>query len=854
MVKTLWWFHVTLHELYLNICDAFSWRARTLIHKPLKMISEFLHNDSPIFCIFLLPTGYGKSTLTLTLGCASYVDEVPWRGVIHVLPMRSVVTNLYEEMRERIKYLRELGVMNSQNLENDVAEQMMWSHGALYFEKRIVFTTLDTFCLNLFKVPVAESWKTGYGLPTHYDVSRGLIYGSAVVFDESHLFMELGSATSSRRGLAALWASVESLVTSGVPTFLMTATLSPNILKGIAEYANSIGSNVIIATMPHIKNLVEFPKDVIHICEQDLDFAEGYGNRDIKLSFIKESDIEPLVERLLSDGKRILIVSETVARAEERWKRLRKFRPVLLHGKLMRIDREAQLRQALSNETKLVVSTQVIEVGVNTSFDVMITDLAPLDRLIQRAGRVARKGGKGTIYVVEDATANFYEQKYVKKTREIIADGKGFDWVFGTAEALGKVFSDIDFLELISKEPIGRDLIELDRSILLTSMQAQQLLKNVGSFVRDEPLMQAYPRDYLYLGEMAVVALNEHDAKEALRKSKAIAIKRNGQLLPYELDENLVKQLEKEMAVTTFLEKLGQEMRKDGVKVLGVILDDYQRPTEDTELETHLRSRNDSNEVGLTHSSLLTLRRDGQPRKPCAYEHQSLYDHINAIFEIIENTPKNYIRAVRHRLRQVGIDTTDDELKALLKLLAILHDVGKCYNIYQDNFDMSCEKVRNDMSFYLHEILSAYVADHVYNGHEKLRDLLVLSIIRHSEACRSRDPLLYLDEVKKYAHEHRWLTLCLYDEAVKLLREMLAPFDVDTTVIESLKKIEFSNVVKFLKSSRFEKIQNHYKLYCMLIAPLMLADYLDGFCNRNGEKSGVGRHYVEAACRFFGVE
>ncbi|MEM0090429.1 MAG: CRISPR-associated helicase Cas3' [Nitrososphaerota archaeon] len=843
---------MTLHELYLNICGALSWRARTLIHKPLKVVDEFLHNNLPTFCIFLLPTGYGKSTLTLTLGCASCMDEVPWRGVIHVLPMRSVVTNLYEETRERIECLQKLGIVNSQNLKNDIAEQMMWSHGALYFEKRIVFTTLDTFCLNLFKVPVAEAWKTGYGLPTRYDVSRGLIYSSAVVFDESHLFMELGSATSNRRGVAALWASIQSLVTSGVPTFLMTATLPPNILKGIVRHANNICLNVIIATMPDIKNLVDFPDDVILICEDDLDFAKGYGNRDIKLSFIKESDIEPLVERLLSDSKRILIVSETVDRAEERWKKLRKFRPVLLHGKLMKIDREVQLRQALNNETKLVVSTQVIEVGVNTSFDVMITDLAPLDRLIQRAGRVARKGGKGTIYVVEDATANFYEEKYVEKTKEILVDGKDFNWVFGTYEALGKVFSDINFLELITKDPIGSDLAYLDRSILLTSKQAQQLLKNVGSFVRDEPLVQAYPRDYLHLGELAVIALSEHEAEKALRDSKAVVIERNGQLSPYDLDESLVKQLEKEITVTTFLENLEQEMRNDGIKVLGVILDNYQRPTEDAELVLQLKNQKDSDEVEPIYPSLLALRKDTQPRKPCAYEHQSLYNHINNILKLIENIPKNYIRAIKHRFRQVGIDATDDEIKALLRLLAILHDVGKCYAIYQDKFDTNCEK-SNDASFYLHEVLSAYVADRVYSGHEKLRDLLVLSIIRHSEAHRSRDPLSYPASVEGYARKHGWSTLYLCEDAVTLLREILTPFDIDAAVIESLSRIELSDVVKFLKSSRFEKIQNHYKLYCMLITPLMLADCLDGFCNRGGEKSGVSRHYVEAACRFFGV-
>ena len=44
-----------------------------------------------------------------------------------------------------------------------------------------------------------------------------------------------------------------------------------------------------------------------------------------------------------------------------------------------------------SSEACLVVSTQVVEVSLDISFDLMITECASLDALIQRFGRINRK-------------------------------------------------------------------------------------------------------------------------------------------------------------------------------------------------------------------------------------------------------------------------------------------------------------------------------------------------------------------------------------------------------------------------------------------------------------------------------
>lgn len=63
------------------------------------------------------------------------------------------------------------------------------------------------------------------------------------------------------------------------------------------------------------------------------------------------------------------------------------------------------------NEPVILVSTQTIEAGVNLDFDMGFRDFAPLDSLIQTAGRINREGEKGEnfpVYIVQLEKDNHY--------------------------------------------------------------------------------------------------------------------------------------------------------------------------------------------------------------------------------------------------------------------------------------------------------------------------------------------------------------------------------------------------------------------------------------------------------------
>lgn len=111
---------------------------------------------------------------------------------------------------------------------------------------------------------------------------------------------------------------------------------------------------------------------------------------------------------------------------------------MLIHSRFKRGKRnqlESDLKNVYnkSSEACLVVSTQVVEVSLDISFDLMITECAPIDSLIQRFGRINRKRTKETIgkykpiYVLapseNKSDALPYDIEILKLTYQALPDG-----------------------------------------------------------------------------------------------------------------------------------------------------------------------------------------------------------------------------------------------------------------------------------------------------------------------------------------------------------------------------------------------------------------------------------------------
>nr|WP_282441385.1 CRISPR-associated helicase Cas3' [Corynebacterium antarcticum] len=114
------------------------------------------------------------------------------------------------------------------------------------------------------------------------------------------------------------------------------------------------------------------------------------------------SDIAQEALEITRDGGCLGIIANTVSRAQEIYDLLsttvREEEMFLLHSRFLAVDRRAREKRLIEllgpggkrPHRLIVVSTQVIEQSLDIDLDALITDLAPLDLLIQRAGRMHR--------------------------------------------------------------------------------------------------------------------------------------------------------------------------------------------------------------------------------------------------------------------------------------------------------------------------------------------------------------------------------------------------------------------------------------------------------------------------------
>lgn len=176
----------------------------------------------------------------------------------------------------------------------------------------------------------------------------------------------------------------------------------------------------------------------------------GDGNsRPIEINRIGDDDIIPLLRERLSEGGCAAVVVNTVVRAQKLYEQiaaqLEDTETLLLHSGFIAPDRAEKERQLLSMLGKpgegvsrphrmVVVGTQIIEQSLDLDADLMLTDLCPIDLLLQRIGRLHRHqrvrppkleqacccvmGALGEDF--EPGTAAVYHQYLLGRTRELL--------------------------------------------------------------------------------------------------------------------------------------------------------------------------------------------------------------------------------------------------------------------------------------------------------------------------------------------------------------------------------------------------------------------------------------------------
>jgi CRISPR-associated endonuclease/helicase Cas3 len=247
----------------------------------------------------------------------------------------------------------------------------------------------------------------------HFFVRLFGLAGKTVIIDEVHAY-EAYMTTLLERLL-------EWLAALGSPVVLLSATLPAQRRERLARsYAKGLGLD------PPYLTQASYPR--ITWVTPSRHGAQSITNTpesscELKLSWIPDdpSDLASRLQSVLISGGCAAVICNTVHRAQEVYQVLKPFfsgfandggpELDLFHSQFLYQDREDREKRALSRFGKpddkvimadgqeftvqrptraILVATQVIEQSLDLDFDLMVTDIAPVDLLLQRAGRLHR--------------------------------------------------------------------------------------------------------------------------------------------------------------------------------------------------------------------------------------------------------------------------------------------------------------------------------------------------------------------------------------------------------------------------------------------------------------------------------
>ena len=199
------------------------------------------------------------------------------------------------------------------------------------------------------------------------------------------------------------------LAAYGVPVVLLSATLSEARCSAMVD-AYRRGLRLVagkrVRRRPAPENVhTPFPCLVTASEERTEVVPTASGRRStVRLRRLTKDALIPLLEEALVDGGCALVVRNTVRRAQETYERLREHfgeDVSLNHARFTIGDRLAKDKDLLNRfgpprkagkrpRRAIVVATQVVEQSLDVDFDLLVTDLAPIDLVLQRMGRLHR--------------------------------------------------------------------------------------------------------------------------------------------------------------------------------------------------------------------------------------------------------------------------------------------------------------------------------------------------------------------------------------------------------------------------------------------------------------------------------
>lgn len=390
--------------------------------RPVQRTAELLTTarTAPTILVVEAPTGEGKTNLALQVA-ASLVRDQGLNGIYVAMPTKATSHQFLGDIEGLLKRLgdstavklihsdakefMEQRAVEPSDIGQDDGDDSDAAAGEWFTRKKSLLAALGVGTLDQALKAVVRSG--------HLFVRLTALSSKVVVFDEVHAYDAQMSALLDR---LLMW-----LGRLGASVVLMSATLPSHRRRELVAAWQAGLLRVAPSAVPAEEGVASYPRVTIAGREparmMEVGVSELNADRPVLLDkgIADDEIVDWLINR--AEGNRaVAAVHNMRARAKTTYEAVRdkvkhlppKQQPevVLLHGQMtnaVRRKTEADLRSWFGREGKrrhaIVIGTQVLEQSLDLDFDAMLTDLAPIDLLLQRAGRVHRhrRDGRGEL-------------------------------------------------------------------------------------------------------------------------------------------------------------------------------------------------------------------------------------------------------------------------------------------------------------------------------------------------------------------------------------------------------------------------------------------------------------------------
>ena len=310
------------------------------------------------------PTGSGKTEAALLWSDKNQCETLGNR-VFYVLPYTASINAMYERLKELVSDDK-IGMLHGKAnyfvYKDLVDKEYTYQEAAAEVREQQDLT--KKICRPYKVLTPFQLLKAFFGI-RGFEMQMAEMSQGLFIFDEIHAY--------DPHTTALILAMIKKLHKDYAAKFcIMTATM-PKFLKDM------------------ISEVLEAPPQVEMAAEE----RDRFTRHRVVLMDNSIHEAIPLIEERLMQGQQVMVVCNTVNQAQNVFQKLQSGtdNAKLLHSRFILRDRE-RIEQELEN-ADLLVGTQAVEVSLDIDFDCLFTEPAPIDALIQRFGRINRKGEKG---------------------------------------------------------------------------------------------------------------------------------------------------------------------------------------------------------------------------------------------------------------------------------------------------------------------------------------------------------------------------------------------------------------------------------------------------------------------------